>query len=213
MQLPRFVGMVDLGIATVIVVLVVLPAREMYASAVIKGDESQQFGLSLAEARTIARPGDGLAVEEFTRRLDEANQKDWAIDEAVAAAERAKDSPTRWRALLAASTAFVDRLDVTEGLSYADMALNACDAARDKGDAAACPSWEQIRMQLYHDNLKAGVDSGIDPRRDPRGFRKAGESALRQIRLTTHDKERASGSGSAGSAQPDPAGSAAHPGP
>src|SRR5512140_1999261 len=124
MQLPRFVGLVDLGIAAVLVVLVVLPAREMYASPVIKGDEPQQFALALAEARTIARPGDGQAVEDFTRKLDEANQKDWAIDAAVAASDRAKDSPTRWRALLATSTAYVDRLDVVPGLDYASRALS-----------------------------------------------------------------------------------------
>src|SRR5258706_5257407 len=101
MQLPRFVGLVDLGIATVIAVLVVLPAREMYGSPVIKGDDATQFGVALAEARTIAWPGDGKAVEDFTRKLDEANQKDWAIDASVAASDRAKQSPTPWRALLA----------------------------------------------------------------------------------------------------------------
>ena len=201
MQLPRFVGLVDLGIATVILVLVVLPAREMYASPVIKGEAADQFALALAEARTIARPGDGQAVEDFTRKLDEAGQKDWAIDSAVASSDHAKDSPTRWRALLAASTAFVDRLDVIPGLDFANRALNACEAARDKGDATACPSWEEVRMRLYQQSLDAGVKSGIDPRRDPRGFRKAGESGVLQIHLTTHDKERPStvGSGSAGS--------------
>lgn len=202
MQLPRFFGLVDLGILTVIGVAVLLPAREMYASAVVKGDEAQQFGIALAEARTIVRPGDGQAVEDFTRKLDEANQKDWAIDAAVAASARAKDSPTRWRALIAASTAFVDRLDVVPGLDYANRALNACSAAREKGDAAACPTWEEIRMQLYQQNLDAGVRSGIDPHKDPRGFRKAGESSLRQIHLEHHDTERGSAATPAGSNKP-----------
>jgi hypothetical protein len=200
MQLPRFVGLVDLGIATVIAVLVVLPAREMYASPVIKGGEADQFAVALAEARTIARPGDGQAVEDFTRKLDEAGQKDWAIDASVTASDHAKDSPTRWRALLAASTAFVDRLDVVPGLDYANRALNACEAARDKHDATACPSWEEVRMRLYQENLEAGVKSGIDPRHDPRGFRKAGNSGLREIHLNNHDKERGSGGGAGGSA-------------
>ena len=205
MQLPRFFGLVDLGILAVIGVAVVLPAREMYASAVVKGDSGrdQQFDIALAEARTIARPGDGQAVEDFTRKLDEANQKDWAIDAAVAASERAKDSPTRWRALIATSTAFVDRLDVVPGLDYANRALNACSAARDKGDAASCPTWEEVRMQLYQQNLDAGVRSGIDPHKDPRGFRKAGESILRQIHLDHRDRERTG----TGSAAPAPTGS------
>ena len=206
MQLPRFVGLVDLGIAAVIVVAVVLPAREMYASAAIKGDEAQQFAIALAEARTIARPDDGHAVEDFTRKLDEANMKDWAIDFAVAASDHAKNSPTRWRALLAASVAYVDHLDVVPGLDYANRALNACSSAQQKGDAAACPTWEEVRMQLYQQNLDAGVKSGIDPRHDPRGFRRAGESGLRQIHLGGHDKDvpdKTAGSGAAtGSSAP-----------
>lgn len=196
MQLPRFVGLVDLGIATVIVVAVVLPAREMFAAPAIKGDEPAQFALALAEARTIARPDDGLAVEDFARRLGEAGMKDWAVEAAAAASERAKDSPTRWRTLLATSVAYVDRLDVIPGLDYANRALSACQSAQEKGDAAACPSWEEIRMQLYQQHLDAGVKSGIDPHHDPRGFRHAGEAALRQIHLGGHEKDRGSAAGS-----------------
>jgi hypothetical protein len=205
MQLPRFVGLVDLGIATVIAVLVVLPAREMYGSPVIKGDDATQFGVALAEARTLAWPGDGKAVEDFTRKLDEANQKDWAIDASVAASDRAKQSPTRWRALLAASTAFVDHLDVVAGLDYANRAINACEASRAANvganeDVAACPTWEQVRMNLYQQSLDAGVKSGIDPRKDPAGFRKASQMPLLQIHLDHRDGER-------GSAETPPAGS------
>ena len=199
MKLPRFVGLVDLGIAVVVLVAVLLPAREMYASAVIKGDDASQFAIALAEARSMARPGDGQAVEDLERRLSDANQKDWAIETSVHASDLAKDSPTRWRALLAASVAYIDRLDVVPALDYANRALSACHSSQDSGDAAACPSWEEIRMTLYQKHLDAGVKSGIDPRRDPNGFRKAGESALLQIHLGTgHDKER-TGSASTGS--------------
>ena len=69
-------------------------------------------------------------------------------------------------------------------------------------------------MQLYQQHLEAGVKSGIDPHRDPHGFRRAGESALRQIHLGGgHDKERtgtgsatgsATGSGSGGNSAPTP---------
>jgi len=204
MQLPRFVGLVDLGILTVIGVFAILPPRAQYTSAVVKGDEASQFALALAEARTIARPGDGQAVDELAHKLDDAQQKDWAIDFAVLASDHAKDSPTRWKALLAASTAYVDRFDVNEGLDYANRALNACDAIR-ATNPAACPSPDQIRMQLYQANLNAGVASHIDPRKDRLGFMKAGERGLLQIHLDTRDKERGSaapptGSGSQGSA-------------
>ena len=204
MKLPRFVGLVDLGVATVVAVAILLPAREMYASSVVKGDDAQQFATALAEARTMATPRDGMAVEELGRRLGDAQQRDWAVEATVHASDRAKDSPTRWRALLAASVAYIDRLDVVPALDYANRAVTACHSAQEAGDAAACPSWEEIRMTLYQKHLDAGVKSGIDPRRDPNGFRKAGESALLQIHLGTgHDKER-TGSASAhtGSASP-----------
>lgn len=193
MRLSRYVGFIDLGVATVVLVTLVLPAREMYASSVASGTDAEQFALALAEARTLARPDDGAAVDELTRRLDAANEKDWAIEVAERGSERAQNSPTRWRALLAASVALVNRLDVVPALDYANRALSACD-----DHPEACPSWEQIRMKLYQEHLDAGVKSGIDPRRGPaaaQAFRRAGESALRQIHLGGHTSERSGATG------------------
>jgi hypothetical protein len=179
MAFPRF-NLVDLAVATVVAVAFFLPAREMYASNAIKGDP---FALALAEARTMARPGDGIAAEDFTRKLGEAGMKDWAIEASTRLSDRGKDSPTRWHALVAASVAYVDKLDVVPALDYANRALAACESAREKGDAAACPTWEEVRMRLYQQHLDAGVKSGIDPKVDPKGFRRAGEAGLRQIRI------------------------------
>jgi hypothetical protein len=199
MQLRRLIGIVDLGILTVIAVFVILPPRVQYTSPVAKGDG---WGLALAEARTMARPADGAAVEELTHKLDDSQQKDWAIDFAVLASDRAKDSPTRWRALLAASTAFVDHADldsVHHGLDYINQALSACEATREKAPDN-CPTPDQLRMQLVQKSLKAGVDSGIDPTKDRRGFMKASERDMLEIHLEHRDKDTATGSGSAGSA-------------
>ena len=201
--MPRVFSLVDLAILTVVAVALFLPAREMHAAPAFKGDDAHEFALSLAEARMIAQPNDGRAVEDFTRHLDEAGAKDWAIETAVRGSERAKDSPTRWRALIAASTAFVDRLDVKPALDFANRALAACTSAQEKGDAAACPSWEEIRMELYQHHLDAGVKSGIDPHVDAAGFRHASEAGLRQIRLKEHD-EPAIGSRGGGSAATHP---------
>ncbi|HEU4612622.1 MAG TPA: hypothetical protein VFS15_11120 [Kofleriaceae bacterium] len=180
MAVRRYVSLIDIPVLAVVAVAIFLPPREMYAQNVIKGDD---FGVALAEARTMASPGDGKAIEDFTRKLGDAGLKDWAIETSVRLSDRAKDSPTRWRALIAASVAYVEKLDVVPALDYANRALAACEATRERGDAAACPSWEEIRMRLYQQNLDAGVKSGIDPHVDPAGFRRAGESALRQIRL------------------------------
>lgn len=65
MRLSRYVGFIDLGVATVVLVTLVLPAREMYASAVGAGSDAEQFALALAEARTMARPDDGAAIDEL----------------------------------------------------------------------------------------------------------------------------------------------------
>jgi hypothetical protein len=179
MRLSRYVGIIDLGIATVVLVTLILPPREMYANAVDGGAPTERFGLALAEARTMAHPEDGGAVDELARRLGAAGEKDWAIEVAVRGGERAPRSPTRWRALLAASAAFVDRLDVKPALDYANRALLACG-----GGEAACPSWERVRMDFYQQALDAGVKSGIDPHKGAaaaQAFRRAGESALRQI--------------------------------
>jgi hypothetical protein len=205
MALPRFIGPVDIGVGIVVAVAIFLPSREMFASSAFKGDQAQHFSIALAEARAIARPDDGLAAEDFARKLGQSDMKDWAVETAVKASERAKDSPTRWRALIAASVAYVETLDPVSALDYANRALAACELSREKGNASACPSWEEVRMRLYHAHLDAGVKSGIDPRTDAAGFRRAGESALRQIYIgprTDRILDGSGGSGAAGSAAP-----------
>jgi hypothetical protein len=100
--------------------------------------------------------------------------------------------------LLATSVAYADELDAVPSLDYANRALAACQTAREHGDAEACPDPEEVRMELYQQHLDAGVKSGIDPRKGPAAaaaFRRAGEAALRQIRLVP-DREPARASGS-----------------
>lgn len=183
MKLPRSIGLVDLAVLTVVLVMIVLPPRRMYAASAHKADEAAQFALALAEARTIANPKDGARSGELARQLGDAGFKDWAIETAVAGAERAKGTPDEWRALLATSVAYVDHLDVVPALDYATRALTECRAIR-------CPTWEEVRMQLYEQHLGAGVKSGIDPKKDPKGFRAAGQNALPMVHLNTGSREQ-----------------------
>lgn len=176
--MKRLFNFVDLGIVAVIVVLAVLPPREMYAAPAIKGDDASQFALAVAEARTIAHPDDGAALAALGHKLGEVKQIDWAVELTAHGAAKMSGSPTAWKGQLAASLARVDRLDVKEGLDYANHALGICH-----DQPANCPTWEEIRLDLYQQHLDAGVKSGIDPKKDPMGFRKAGESALREIHL------------------------------
>lgn len=181
MKLPRFVGIVDLAVVVVVGVALFLPAREMYAAEPQRGTDEARFEVALAEAKMVAHPDDGMAVSEASRRLSEAGFKDWSIEESLQGVKTAKD----WRANLAVSVAYVEHLDAAPALEWANKALEACHAA-----AATCPSWEEIRMSLYQQHLDAGVKSGIDARKDPNGFRKAAEAALRTIRIKTAPPQR-----------------------
>lgn len=202
MRLSRYVNFVDLAVAAIVLVAIVLPAREMYASPAQKTDA---FATGLAEARAMLHPADGAAVDDLSRRLGAAGFKDWAIEAGVRGSARTQGAPDRWRALLATSVAYVDHLDVIPALDYANQALAACDRA-----TTTCPSWEQIRIQLYQQHLDAGVKSGIDPHKGPaaiQAFRHAGESGLRQIHLGGRDvtppaPAPAAGSGSSGHTSP-----------
>ena len=181
MKLPRFLGVVDL--AVLVSLAIALPIWSspppMQATDAIKGTEAERFGVALAEARVLAEPASGVRIAELSEQVGNSGHLDWAIATAVTGAERARQSPDRWRALSAASVAYVDRLDVHPALQHIDLAIAYCYRHRE-----ACPDWERIRMDLYRQNLDAGVKSGIDPRKDPVGFRKAGESGFRSVRLS-----------------------------
>ncbi|MEO8703292.1 MAG: hypothetical protein ABI867_24815 [Kofleriaceae bacterium] len=179
MELRRFVGLVDLGILTVVLAAVVMPPREMYASAAMKGTDNERLVVALAEARTIAQPKDAGLVDEFAHQLGEAGFKDWAVEAGIDGSARTKDQPEHWRALLAASVAYIDRLEAKPALKFALAAFDACKQAGD----AACPTWERTRLEIYKEHLSAGVEAGIDPKRDPKKFREAGEGRIRTIRI------------------------------
>ena len=68
-------------------------------------------------------------------------------------ATRFKESPTLWRALRGVSTTHADRIEIKQALEWGDQALVAC---RDAG-AASCPAHEEIRLQIYVDQLRAGL--------------------------------------------------------
>jgi hypothetical protein len=87
-------------------------------------------------------------------------------------------APEPWRCLRDKSTTYMNTMDVKPAYELGRRAQDACLAA----GKTRCESWEAIRLDIYLQKLKAGIDSGIDPRRDPAGFRRAGD-AIRTIRL------------------------------
>jgi hypothetical protein len=187
MQLRRYVGLIDLGILTILIATVVFPPRQMYAESAIKGTDDERYQLAMLEAKAIAHPDLPMHVGKFSDLLGVNGFKDWAIVTAVQGADRAKSSPMYWQAALATSVAWVDRLDARKALDWGKRAYQACA----KAGTTACPSWEKARMEIYIDHLQAGVDAGIDPRKNPKAFREAGEGKIRSTRIGGgHDKEQ-----------------------
>ena len=177
-QISRLISLTDVIVAIVVMVALFLPPRGLMAQPVDKLEPTERTALAFAEARVAVRPDDGAAVYDLVRRLGDAKQSDWAVQAAAVAAAKAAKSPTRWRALLAASVAHADRFEAKDALDFATASLAACAEAGE----ATCPSWEQVRVELYQRHLDAGVRSGIDPKKNPAGFRDAGEAALRSVR-------------------------------
>lgn len=179
MQLRRLFGLVDFAVLVVVLFAFAMPPREMHASPAIKGTDADHFSVALAEARVIAKPTDGAGVDDLARKLGEVGMKDWAVEAGLDGSESARKSPDRWRALLAASVGYIDRLEAKEALDYAERALNACEDA----GPTACPDFEKTRMEIYREHVFGGVDAKIDPRKNPKAFREAGEGRIRTIRI------------------------------
>ena len=187
MQLRRYVGLVDVGVLTILIAAVVFPPREMLADAAIKGTHDTRFALGLAEARSIARPEDPNRIEKLAHVLGEENFKDWAVEVGIDGSTRTVANPEHWRTLQAVSVAYIERLEAKPALAWVIKAYKACE----KVGEPACPSWEKTRMEIYRDHIQAGVNAGIDPKRNPKGFREAGEGAIRATRIGgSHDKEQ-----------------------
>jgi hypothetical protein len=176
-QLTRYLSLVDITVAGVVAVAVFLPPRPVEAVPAADVSDEARWSLAAAEARWLAHGDDGAAAAELSRRLREARHIDWAVEVPLetAASPHARD---RWRALVAASAAYDERLDVEKALELAQQALALCAEP-----ANGCPAWEAVRVQFYAQQLEAGVKSGIDPRQDPKGFRRASGQALRPIRV------------------------------
>ena len=160
------VGLVDAAAAVLVLVVLALPARSPEVRSVYADARAEDVrALARHQARLAEEPGDGEAAEALAEALLALGQTDWAVRVAGAAAK--PGSPTSWRALLAASSAHADRLEVEDATRYAERALEACDR-----DGAACPAHWRVRLMVYVRQLQRGVESGIDPALEPERFRR-----------------------------------------
>ena len=170
------VGLFDVGAAVLVVIVLVMPGRELHVGSGYRYVEASALPAVLsdvaqAQADLQRRPNDGAAAERLAQILASrpVNQHDQALRLAGQVANTA--SPTRWRALLALSSAHADRIDIPEAHRFATQALDACTAA----PAGACPEHEKVRLRLYTEELAVGMQAiarGIDPRVEPDRFRR-----------------------------------------
>jgi hypothetical protein len=170
------VGLFDIGAAVLVAIVLVMPGRELHVGSGYRYVEPDAlpallFDVAEAQAALVRDPADGGAAERLAQILASrpVNQHDQAFRLAGAAASHA-DSPTRWRALLALSSAHADRIEIAEAHRFATEAQAACTAA-----PAACPPHEQVRLRVYAEELAAGMAAiarGIDPRVEPDRFRR-----------------------------------------
>src|SRR5687768_17370511 len=116
MTLSRYLSLLDLTVAIVVLVALALPPRSLSAREAYQADDEQRLRLALAQARSLAAPADGDAAAELTRRLVEVGQLDWAVEAAAVAAGQ-EATPSRWRALMATSIAHAERLEVNQALA------------------------------------------------------------------------------------------------
>ncbi|MBK9072610.1 MAG: hypothetical protein IPL79_16670 [Myxococcales bacterium] len=204
MKFPRWMSWFDVGAIVIMVTLPFMPGSVHYAEsgalAAFRGttDSAEvRWRVVMAQARNEVKPTAGHTVQ-LVGALTSASYGDWAVDEAhrgVAAAQAV--SRNEWREAFAVSEAYADRLEPLPALAWAQRAQALCAAAAgatgvgsQPGDsseaslmaAGICPTSWGPRLSEYIRAFEAGVASGIDPRRNPNGFRAAGESALRVIR-------------------------------
>jgi hypothetical protein len=173
------IGILDAAAVVLVLVVILLPARGTNISPA-QPPLAPEIAEDISEyqALLVANPADGAAAEELAETLVFAGYSDWAL-RVAGDATRDKSSPTLWRALRAVSTTHADRIEIKEALEWGHVALEACRKTDEQ-----CPAHEEIRLQIYVEQLRAGLESGIDPKADPAGFRDAiSQSGIRNIRL------------------------------
>ena len=177
--MPFRIGVLDIAAAIVLLVVLIIPGRASQIDRAYQAEGEQLREIALHQARLAADPGDAESAAKLAELLTATGQTDWAVQVAGEASQHSATSA--WRALLAISTAHAERIEVLPAHEYARRALEACEALGIGPDR--CPAPEHARLSVYHDQLEAGVRSGINPRTDPQGFQEAILRAVIMVRV------------------------------
>lgn len=173
------IGLIDICAAAVVLVVIVLPTprRPVKPDYESKTPEVVAERIAGAQAALLRHPTNGEAAETLAHELQAVRQTDWALRVAGAVGSDPQ-AKMRWKALLATSAVHVDRLEIGPAHEWAEKAYTACTEDRE-----TCLEHDRVRLEIYAEALKAGKESGIDPREDPRGFDSAVRRATPMIHL------------------------------
>jgi hypothetical protein len=181
--------LVDLIAVAAVAVVVLLPSGSLVAKPALVGDKIELDRVAALEDARFAEPDNvdrALALADAYLRADHA---EWAL--ATTAQLAGADDH---RVHLLRATAFAERLQAKEAVAAAARATEACDHEGARCDAAA-----RVRIGVVAAPMQALVDSGIDPRKDP----KAARAAVAGVLHATHanglvkDKAREDAKGTA----------------
>ena len=155
--------LVDLIAVAAVAVVVLLPTGSLVAKPALVGDKIEL---------------DRVAALEDARFADRTvSTKRWRsptlIYVPIIPSGRWRRRRSSWaRAIIAfislRATAFAEELHAPEAVAEAARAIAACDR-----EGAECDSAARVRIDVVAAPMQALVDSGIDPRKDPKGARAA----------------------------------------
>src|SRR5688572_29499242 len=157
------IGLVDIAAAGVALFAILLPPRTQPIDPLYVGRDAAhtQRAIAAYQADIAKRPEDAVAVQRLVETLIDAGQSDWAMRVAGAAVDRTP-AVDKWRVLLSVSEVHADRLEIAKAHEWAARSVGACAE-----NGSSCAVHERVRLEAYEKILKAGVDSGIDPKLDP----------------------------------------------
>ncbi len=169
------VSILDLAAAALVAIAFLIPAREFLIEPAYADVAPTELRIvAQAQRKLEENPGDGAAAARLADALRRMDQHQAALRVAGDALAHGGG----WRAALAVSSIHADRVEVADAYTYAKKALEECDA-----DPPQCPSYERLRMSIYHDGLRSGLESGVDPRLEPQRFRDEVMKTLRTVRF------------------------------
>jgi hypothetical protein len=171
------VGLLDIGAAGALIAALLLPAPSRPVKPLYAAEKAPLVEpIAAAQADLARNPADATSGAQLAELLIRARQTDWALRIASHAADA--KSPSQWRALVAVSAAHADRFELGAAAEVAERALASCTSP-----GADCADFERDRLKMYAAAMRAGHESGIDPRRNPAGFAAAVQRANPLIRI------------------------------